>query len=259
MGLGFHDGFKPDLDPVVEVDWDVNVDQLLLEAEESIEYSYKQDTLHTNYHVVTSFGEEGHLPVLDKYAAQLVDIFGVRVGASYVIQAPDSYYMHHSDPVASAFFEQSNKNFFALKDFFQSDHSPEERVQMFIKICNYVYDYAVDRQDIFIGIKDRLYEIKDELKIINNTDITDEDIVRWRSISPRCCFNIQLKPDASPVNYTIDGISRDYHYKKALLNVDATHGIQNSSNTRIIARFVIYEKTFTEVYNIIRERKLQIH
>ena len=130
---------------------------------------------------------------------------------------------------------------------------------MFIKICNYVYDYAVDRQDIFIGIKDRLYEIKDELKIINNADITEEDIVRWRTISPRCCFNIQLKPDAAPVNYTIDGISRDYHYKKALLNVDPTHGIQNSSNTRIIARFVIYEKTFTEVYNIIRERKLQIH
>jgi len=251
---------------VVNLKWNADIqglhDECLANFEDTLEqdvYShYGKDT----YRVITPFGEKGIYECLDKHADTLSDLLGVKIGHSYVVQEPNSYYMHHCDPVATAFFSHSiHDKLNLIKYFVPTDRvtTPEQDAAFFRDLCSYVYEAAEDRSDMFIGIKDRLAELKSEYQLNNDIDLSDDDIDYWRSISPRCSINVQLNEGHSPVNYIVDGVETDYTYDIGLLNVDALHGVYNSNNRRLIARFVIYDKTFTEVDNFLSLRKYQIH
>lgn len=264
MGLGFNDGFKP-IDHVLNLNWLADIQGLKEECIASFNDTLEQDVYSNygkeTYRVITPFGEKGKYPILDKHCKKLENILNVGIGHSYVLQEPDTYYQHHCDAIATAFFQHSIFDKINLKEYFKpSDRvvSASDSLDFFNNICSYVYEAADDREDMFINIKDRLEEIKKNFNIKNDVDLSEEEINYWRSISPRCSINIQLEDESAPVNYVVDGKSIDYNYRVGLLNVDAKHGIKNIDKIRLIARFVIYDKTFTEVSNILTERSFNI-
>ena len=267
MGLGFSDGFKPNsIDHVIKLTWLSNTQGLRNECVQSLDESLKQDVYshygEETYKVITPFGENGIYPILDAHAKQLENLLDSNVGHSYVIQEPNTYYQHHCDAIATAFFQHSIFDKINLKEYFKPSNqqiSASESLDFFDKICSYVYEAADNREDMFINIKDRLEEIKKDLNLTNNVDMSEDEIEYWRSISPRCSINIQLEDECAPVNYLVDGKSIDYYYDTALLNVDAKHGIKNIDKRRLIARFVIYDKTFTEVSNILSKQDFKIY
>lgn len=265
MGLGFSDGFKP-VDHVIDLTWDADIQKLKQECISSFDDTLDQDVYShygkDTYRVITPFGEKGKYPILDKHAEKLENIIGVRVGHSYVVQEPNTYYMHHCDPVATAFFQHSTFDKVNLLEYFKpSDRevTREDSVEFFQNICSYLYEAADDRTDIFLNIEDRLKELKETFNIENDVVLSSEEIKYWKGISPRCSININLEDEAAPVNYVVDGIEIDYNYRIGLLNVDAKHGVKNINNRRLIARFVIYDKTFTEVSNILSNHNYQIN
>lgn len=264
MGLGFNDGFKP-IDHVINLNWIADIQGLREECVSSFDDTLEQDVYShygtDTYRVITPFGEKGKYPILDKHSKKLEDILGVGIGHSYIVQEPNTYYAHHCDPIATAFFQHSIFNRVNLLEYFRpSDRevSPEDFAIFFQNLCSYVYEAADNREDIFLNIKDRLLEVKNDFDIKNDVDLSEDEIEYWRSISPRCSINIQLESESAPVNYVVDGKNIDYNYHIGLLNVDAKHGIKNIDKRRLLARFVIYDKTFTEVSNILRERSFNI-
>lgn len=266
MGLGWHDGFKP-VDHVVNLKWLANIQGLKEECIAAFDDTLEQDVYshygQDEYKVVTPFGDYGVYPILDAHCLQLENILDSKIGHSYIIQEPNTYYQHHCDAIATAYFQHSSFDKLKIKEYFKPDNvdlSLEEQIDCFGKICSYIYEAADDREDMFINIKDRLKEIKEDLGIINNYDLSDDEIDYWRSISPRCSINVQLlEGESAPVNYLVDDKSIDYYYDTALLNVDAKHGIKNIDKRRLIARFVIYDKTFTDVTNILSQQGFMIY
>ncbi|MDB4351211.1 hypothetical protein OAA34_00695 [bacterium] len=266
MGLGFNDGFKP-IDHVINLNWLADIQGLREECLSSLTNVVKQKLYshygEDEYKVVTPFGKHGIYPILDSHCKQLETLFDSTVGHSYIVQEPNTYYQHHCDAVATAFFQHSIFEKINLKDYFYSEKyntSIEKQVDFFDKLCSYVYEAADFREDMFINIKDRLEEFKQDFGVVNDNDLSDDEIEYWRTISPRCSINVQLlEGDSAPVNYLVDGKSIDYYYDTALLNVDAKHGIKNIDKRRLIARFVIYDKTFTEVSNILSKQDFKIY
>ena len=264
MGLGFSDGFKP-IDHVINLNWLADIQGLREECVSSFDDILDQDVYShygiDTYRVITPFGEKEKYSILDKHSKKLENILGVKIGHSYIVQEPNTYYMHHCDPIATAFFQHSVFDKINLKEYFKpSDRevSASDILDFFNKICSYVYEAADNREDMFINIKDRLAEIKNDFDIKNDVDLSEDEIEYWRSISPRCSINIQLEDESAPVNYIVDGKNIDYNYHIGLLNVDAKHGIKNIDKRRLIARFVIYDKTFTEISNILSEHNYVI-
>ncbi|MAI39419.1 hypothetical protein [Alteromonas sp.] len=250
------------MDQVVNLDWEVDRERLLDECTSNFEdtldqqvYShYGKDT----YRVITPFGKKGVYNILDQHAEKLEELLGVRVGHSYVVQEPNCYYMHHCDPIATAFFQHSTHDKFKLSEFLTADNRKLEQAELlclFRELCSHIYDSAEDRSDVFIGIRSRIEEIKQKYNIVNDKVLSDEDIAYWRTISPRCSINVHLQEEYSPVNYIVDGVETDYNYNIGLLNVDALHGVYNGDTRRLIARFVVYDKTFTEVRKILSDHK----
>lgn len=251
---------------VLDLKWLANIPALREECMSSFDDTLEQEVYShygkDTYRVITPFGEKGIYTELDRHAEMLEDILGVKIGHSYVVQEPDSYYMHHCDAVATAFFSHSiHDKLNLIKYFVPTDRetTPEEDQAFFRDLCSYVYEEARDRSDMFIDIKYRLEELKHAYNIVNDEELTEEDIDYWKSISPRCSINVHLNDEKAPVNYIVDGVEKDYHYDIGLLNVDALHGVFNREKRRLIARFVIYDKTYSEVRNILRHRNYQIH
>lgn len=265
MGLGFSDGFKP-IDHVINLNWLADIQGLKEECITSFNDTLEQNVYshygEETYRVITPFGEKGKYPILDKHANILERIIGSKVGHSYVVQEPNTYYQHHCDAIATAFFQHSLFDKVNLKEYFKpSDREvlASDSLEFFDKICSYIYEAADNREDMFINIKDRLAEIKKDFNITNNVGLSEEEIEYWRSISPRCSINIHLENEYAPVNYIVDGKNIDYNYHIGLLNVDAKHGIKNIDKRRLLARFVIYDKTFTEVSNILSKHNFEIN
>lgn len=251
---------------VLNLNWEANISGLYNECvasfcdtlEQDVYSHYGKDT----YRVITPFGKEGTYKILDEHANKLKQLFGVKIGHSYIVQEPNSYYMHHCDAIATAFFSHSIFDKLNLIKYFvpcNKTTTSEQDTAFFRDLCSYVYEAAEDRTDMFIGIKDRLSELKQKYDLVNDVDLTDDDIEYWRSISPRCSINVQLNDEHAPVNYIVDGVEKDYHYNIGLLNVDALHGVFNGDKRRLIARFVIYDKTFTEVSNILSKQDFTIY
>jgi len=240
MGLGWSDGFQQQLDPVLELNWDIDKADLKSELLNSSDGVF----VHKFFKVITPMGKKGLYPNLDFYTEQLEYYFDCPIGSSYIIQDPNVTYPLHNDTIASAGFALNKKGIAAKLKLSGAEDMG--------KLSQYTYDQATDRDDIFIDIDKRIYEYTGEL-------LTSEEIANWRQSTPRVSINVLLSDKNAPVTFVEDEVKTDYEYAVAALNVDMPHEIINFNEVRYLARFVIYDKTFNECYNILRPRNFRIH